>query len=56
MEPFRKRRRLNPAESGPFVLKPMIENVPLTNEEQSEDVHITCVEFWSRQRLGLLFL
>lgn len=50
MESPRKRRRLNPAETGAYVLKPVIENVPLTTEGQAENVHITCVEFWSTKR------
>ncbi len=43
----RKRRRLNPPEPGAYVLRNVLEDVPLKEDEGSEDIHITCVEFWS---------
>ena len=45
--PRRKRRRLNPEDTGPYVLKPILENLPLETEEAPEDVNISCVEYWS---------
>ncbi|KAL9116240.1 MAG: hypothetical protein Q9227_000611 [Pyrenula ochraceoflavens] len=45
--PRRKRRRLNPADTGPYVLKPVLENIPLEIEGGSSDVRITSVEYWN---------
>lgn len=42
----RKRRRLSPPETGPYVLRDLVEKVPVSTEGD-EGGHITCVEFWS---------
>ncbi|KAJ9621363.1 hypothetical protein H2204_011924 [Knufia peltigerae] len=42
-----KRRRLSPPESGPYVLRKVLENIPLTTEDGNDQVSITCVEYWS---------
>ena len=42
-----KRRRLNPLEPGPYVLRTVLKDIPLTTEDGSEDAQISCVEFWS---------
>lgn len=47
-ERARKKRRLHAPEAGPYVLRKVLEDIPLTSEESSESVSITCVEFWSR--------
>ena len=44
----RKRRRLLAPEDGSYVLRPVIENVPLSAEDDGEDIHITAVEHWSK--------
>ncbi|KAJ9616670.1 hypothetical protein H2200_000389 [Cladophialophora chaetospira] len=41
-----KRPRLSPPEPGPYVLRPVLEDIPLTTEEGNTDVSITCVEYW----------
>jgi hypothetical protein len=41
----RKKRR-EALESGPFVLKSLLEDVPLSADGDGEDIVINCVEFW----------
>lgn len=43
-----KRRRLSPPEPGPYVLRNVLEDIPLATEQGAEEVSITCVEYWSR--------
>ena len=44
----RKRRRLSPPEAGAYVLRHVLEDIPLKeDDDDEEDIHITCVEFWS---------
>ncbi|KAJ5937676.1 hypothetical protein N7454_004018 [Penicillium verhagenii] len=43
----RKRRRVAPAGSDPYVLRSLFENVPVETEDNS-DVYITCVEYWEQ--------
>lgn len=43
----RKRRRINPPEMGPYVLRPLLEDVPVNSEDDSDEAYITCVEYWS---------
>jgi hypothetical protein len=42
----RKRRRINPPEIGPYVVRPLLDEVPVAVERDEHDVHITSVEFW----------
>ncbi|KAL6252676.1 hypothetical protein RBB50_000395 [Rhinocladiella similis] len=42
-----KRRRLSPPESGPYVLRKVLEDIPLTTDDGNDQVSITCVEYWS---------
>ena len=42
-----KRRRLNPPDAGPYVLRTVLRDISLTTEEGSEDAQVSCVEFWS---------
>ena len=44
----RKRRKLSPPEPGPYVLRSVLEDIPLQAEEGPEQVYITCAEYWSR--------
>lgn len=44
----RKRRKLSPPEPDPYVLRSVLDDIPLKPEGVEEDVSITCVEFWSR--------
>ncbi|KAK5090222.1 hypothetical protein LTR05_000392 [Lithohypha guttulata] len=46
-EPVRKRRRLQVPEAGPFVLKKVLDDIPLNADGPNEEVSITCVEFWN---------
>lgn len=41
---FRKRKR-TPVETGPYVLRSLLADVPLSAEGDNEDLEITCVEF-----------
>jgi hypothetical protein len=41
----RKKRR-ETRESGPFVLRSLLEDVPLSADGDREDIVINCVEFW----------
>lgn len=43
-----RKRRLRPPDAGPYVLKKVLEDIPLAADDVSEPVSITCVEFWSR--------
>lgn len=43
----RKRRRIASPEAASYVLRPLLDNVPLTSEDSDADVYITCVEYWS---------
>lgn len=47
----RKKRRISPPESASYVLRPLLEKVPLA-EDSNADIHITCVEYWSEWRNG----
>ncbi|KAJ6094026.1 hypothetical protein N7467_002871 [Penicillium canescens] len=42
----RKRRRISPPGTVPYVLRSLFEDVPLATEHSS-DVYITCVEYWN---------
>ncbi|KAJ5359454.1 uncharacterized protein N7496_011867 [Penicillium cataractarum] len=41
----RKRRRIGPPGSEPYVLRSLFDNVPLATDDNS-DVYITCVDYW----------
>ncbi|KAI5299834.1 hypothetical protein KEM55_001482 [Ascosphaera atra] len=46
VESPRKRRKItNQPETGPYVLRQLIDNVPVATEGD-EDAHITCAEYW----------
>lgn len=47
IDPRRKRRRISPLETGPYVLRPLLEDVPVQAEDGEGQAHITCVEYWS---------
>lgn len=40
----RKKRRTIP-ENGPFVLRSLLEDIPLSADGDRHDIHILCVEF-----------
>jgi hypothetical protein len=40
-----RQRRREALETGPFVLRSLLEDVPLSAEGDSRDVEINCVEF-----------
>lgn len=42
----RKKRKL--AQDGIYVLRPMVEDIPLAPEESSSATRITCVELWGQ--------
>ncbi|EXJ90078.1 hypothetical protein A1O3_03147 [Capronia epimyces CBS 606.96] len=42
-----KRRRMSPPEPGPYVLRSVLQDIPLTTEHGPEEVSITCVEYWN---------
>lgn len=43
----RKRRRIGPLGTDPYVLRSLFDNVPLATEDSS-GVYITCVEYWGK--------
>lgn len=43
----RKRRRLDPPDARPYVLKPLLQNIRLADDDVAENVHINCIEYWS---------
>lgn len=43
----RKRRRIGPPGSEPYVLRSLFDGVPLATDDSS-DVYITCVEYWGK--------
>ncbi|CAL5866758.1 uncharacterized protein PFLUO_LOCUS968 [Penicillium psychrofluorescens] len=43
----RKRRKISPKGTVPYILRTLFDQVPLTVEENSSEVHITCVEYWN---------
>lgn len=43
----RKRRRISP-QADPYILRQLLDELPLAVEDPSADVHITCVEYWSK--------
>ncbi|KAL1963561.1 hypothetical protein VTN77DRAFT_8006 [Rasamsonia byssochlamydoides] len=43
----RKRRKLSSSKAAPYVLRQLLDNVPLDSEGSGSDVHITCVEYWN---------
>ncbi|EXJ95098.1 hypothetical protein A1O1_00217 [Capronia coronata CBS 617.96] len=42
-----KRQRLSPPEPGPYVLRNVLQDIPLSTEDGPEQVSITCVEYWN---------
>ncbi|KAF3481193.1 uncharacterized protein GIQ15_03952 [Arthroderma uncinatum] len=47
IDPRRKRRRISPPETGPYILRPLLEDVPVQAEDDEGQAHITCVEYWN---------
>lgn len=46
-EALNSRKRKRPApETGPFVLRTLLEDVPLSAEGDQDDIEINCVEFY----------
>ncbi|CRG89417.1 Putative DNA helicase INO80 [Talaromyces islandicus] len=43
----RKRRKLSASTAPPYVLRQLLDKVPLTAEEGGPEIHITCVEYWN---------
>ncbi|KAK5047588.1 hypothetical protein LTR84_006685 [Exophiala bonariae] len=42
-----KRRCLSQAEPGPYVLRHVLDDIPLVTEDGRQDVSVTCVEYWN---------
>lgn len=51
----RKRRRISP-QATPYILRQLLDELPLAVEDPDADVHITCVEYWSKALALLLLL
>ena len=45
LEEAQKRRKLMAPETGPFVLRSLLEDLPLSAEGHRDDIEINCVEF-----------
>lgn len=43
----RKRRRVNPPGTEPYVLQELVSDIPVAAEASEEEVYISCVESWS---------
>lgn len=43
----RKRRRVNPPGTEPYVLQELVRDVPVAAEPGEQEVYITCAESWS---------
>lgn len=51
----RKRRKLSASQAAPYVLRQLLDDVPIEPESGEADVHITYVEYWSECNvLGLV--
>lgn len=44
----RKRRRISPPQADPYILRQLLDELPLAVEDPNADVYITCVEYWSK--------
>lgn len=44
----RKRRRISPPQAAPYILRELLNELPLATEDTNADIHITCVEYWSK--------
>ena len=42
----RKRKRIKLPTTGPYVLKSLLENVPLSADDENGSIEITCAELW----------
>jgi hypothetical protein len=43
----RKRRKIGTPKAAPYIFRSLFEQVPVVADDAEEDVHITCVEYWS---------
>lgn len=43
----RKRKCLEQPDAGRHVLKPLLLDIRLANDDDSQDVHVECAEYWS---------
>lgn len=43
----RKRRKLSASDAAPYVLRQLLDDVPIEPESGELGVHITCVEYWN---------
>ncbi|EDN05733.1 predicted protein [Histoplasma mississippiense (nom. inval.)] len=43
----RKRRRIAAPETSPYVLRELIDSVPVAGDGAEQDAYITCVEYWN---------
>lgn len=49
----RKRRKIGPPKAAPYVFRSLFDQVPLNADNDDDDVHITCVEYWSACQICL---
>ncbi|GKZ16784.1 hypothetical protein AbraIFM66951_008555 [Aspergillus brasiliensis] len=43
----RKRRKIGPPKAAPYVFRSLFDQVPLNADNDDDDAHITCVEYWN---------
>ncbi|PGH12070.1 hypothetical protein AJ80_06889 [Polytolypa hystricis UAMH7299] len=44
----RKKRRISPPETGPYILRSLLDNVPVASDAaEQQDAYISCVEYWN---------
>ena len=46
MDAAGKSRTQGPSPTGSYVLKPLLDNIPLSADGNDEGIEVTCVEFW----------
>jgi hypothetical protein len=51
-EHSKKRKRTIP-ETGPYVLRSLLNDLPLSAEGDRDDIEINCVEFYGMQRMNM---
>ena len=40
--------RRSAREDGPFILRPLLDQVPLSADGSQDDIKINCVEYWGK--------
>lgn len=49
-------RDLPGAENGPYLLQPLLEDVPLSEDSSKSDIKINCVEYYGKESQQSLYI